>query len=667
MVTSVVCSECGERNEVGATFCSNCHAYLRWDKDSGDRNAASTANTAATNDPDPYAELASEMTMVRKREPSIPRPEMPVTHDTAAGRFTLAMENKAVTVPATGEPAAVAVEIANTSNIVDGYRVVISGAPGWLLVDSGQLQLLPGTRETLPVQLRIVSPALVPAQRFRAVLQVHSTVQDSALIELPLDITVPVVEAPVQLRAEPQLVRVRDQDTAESMIMVDNSRSNRPVSLTFSGSDAELAVRFSFQPKTLEVGPGRTGSVRMMTTARGPEPGQELTRALTVTADDGTQRVETQLTLQQTTSAADPPVAIEVVPSLVRLHDADVANVRVVLDNRNGRAGVRLWMGGSDPEQAVHFTYNPPVVDVAPGRVVAVDLQLNAPRPQAGQEQTRPFTVTAGDGRRTVQASASLVQTSSRAAIDTLTLSLDPSVLNLGHRRRGSLTAVLDNRAGAQPASVSLYGDDPRNALRFDFSPSAVQVPPGRTAAARVTVRAPGPQTGREVTLPFDVIASDGRSEIRSSGSVIQAAADPRPLLRIVFTLVGGLLMILGTYLPLRAGDSTAAAQLNGEGLGNFFGFSPNLGQFDQFNGLLTSGLLTVGVLINVLGVLVMVGLAGAKGKLSRGMAVLGLIVVIGLLIASGIVMGNPIPGAGAIVIILGCIAGFIGGRLIRR
>jgi hypothetical protein len=62
-----------------------------------------------------------------------------------------------------------------------------------------------------------------------------------------------------------------------------------------------------------------------------------------------------------------------------------------------------------------------------------------------------------------------------------------------------------------------------------------------------------------------------------------------------------------------------------------------------------------------------MIGLAGAKGRLSRSMAVLGLMVVIGLLIAGAFKGLSPVPGSGAILMILGCISGFIGGRLIRR
>jgi hypothetical protein len=89
-------------------------------------------------------------------------------------------------------------------------------------------------------------------------------------------------------------------------------------------------------------------------------------------------------------------------------------------------------------------------VDLGPGQVRAVSLRLDSWRPPPGQEWTRQFTITASDGYTSVDASGSLVQTSSRAAIEMLGVRLDPSVLRLSGRR-GVLRATIDNRNGAQP------------------------------------------------------------------------------------------------------------------------------------------------------------------------------------------------------------------------
>lgn len=776
MATSI-CSECGERNGVGVEFCAFCHAYLAWD----DEELAANKTPARTARPVPGAQTPrpeqipkSEQiieTSVMPRVEVGPRTRAQDPADGAEVRFRLTTEHDAVTVPVTGESATISIKIANTSSIVDGYLVEAPGAPEWLVVEASQLQLLPGTDEVLAVELRIASETLVPAQQFRVVLRVRSMAQGSAQAGLPVLVSVPVVDAPVLLRGEPRLVRVRDRDTAECVIVADNSRSNRPVKLTFSGSDPEMAVRFRFEPEILDVGPGQSGSVKVATTSAGPEPGREISRTLTVSAADGDRWVETLLTLQQTTTVEDPPVTLEVVPSLVRVrdqemgmakviadnrrgtrwahlhlrasdperlvrvtwapsnldvppgkmaqadvgfvapppdrgtevsrtitiratdgdrtstqtatfvqvataspmttlgveieprvvrvHDADGAGVRVILDNRLGQSGVRLSLDGSDPERAVRFTFMPPVVDVAAGRLLAVDLRLDSLRPRPGEERTRSLEVTASDGHATVEAAGSLVQVSSRAAIESLAVRLDPSVLSLSNRRRGLLTAMLDNRGGNQPVQVAMTGDDPQNALRFTFSPATVHVPPGRAATTRVSIRAPRPESGREVTLPFEVMASDGRSEVRTEGSVIQSAADRRPLARAMFTLLGGLAMILGALLPLRAANATRSVDLDAGVLGEAFNLTVNLGGFER--------LATVGLVMMALGVLVMFGLTGAKGRLSRLMAMLGVLVVVALLVALGFVGFSSIPGSGAIVMILGCIAGYVGGLLIRR
>ena len=91
--------------------------------------------------------------------------------------------------------------------------------------------------------------------------------------DLPIEVTVPIVDVPVQLRAEPRLLRVRDTDTGRCTVVVDNSRSNRPMLLRFSGSDAEQAVRFDFDPPILDVGPVASASVLLSLTATQPDPG----------------------------------------------------------------------------------------------------------------------------------------------------------------------------------------------------------------------------------------------------------------------------------------------------------------------------------------------------------------------------------------------------------
>ena len=93
---------------------------------------------------------------------------------------------------------------------------------------------------------------------------------------------------------------------------------------------------------------------------------------------------------------------------------------------------------------------------------------------------SRTITITATDGKRSTEATVTFTQSTPRAAIERAGLRLDPSVLRLGGRQRGQLTAVVDNRSGSAPVKLSLRGDDPENRLRFAISPATVAVGPGQ-------------------------------------------------------------------------------------------------------------------------------------------------------------------------------------------
>ena len=191
--------------------------------------------------------------------------------------------------------------------------------------------------------------------------------QAPAYAELGVVIVIPVVDVPVQLRVEPRLLRVRDSDTGECRLTIDNSRSNRRVSVQLSGSDPELAVQFRFDPPVLTVGPGVTGSAVMHVQAPSPEAGLEVSRALTVTAREGDRSAETLVTMQQSTRAEDPLPTLEVIPSLVRVRNTTSGVAQVVADNRAGTEWAHLKMQASDPERLVQVIWASPVLHVPPG------------------------------------------------------------------------------------------------------------------------------------------------------------------------------------------------------------------------------------------------------------------------------------------------------------
>ena len=368
-------------------------------------------------------------------------------------------------------------------------------------------------------------------------------------------------------------------------------------------------------------------------------------------------------------------LAVRTDPSVVRVRDADSATSSVVLDNRRGRTGMRVVLDATDPERSVRFTFSPATVDVGPGQVVAVALRMDGWRPPPGQEVTRPFTVTVSDGDTVVEASGSWVQSSSHAAIETLAVTLDPSVLRLGTRRRGTVAAVVDNRRGAQAVRVALRGDDPENSLAFSFSPAVLDVAPGSMARTTVGIRASAVAGGRETSRPFSVIASDGQSEVLAEGSLVQTAPERRPFARVLLTLLGAAAMLIGGFLPFWGGRPETAYQVT---LGAVLQFFANGNLAVATHNAVLDRLLrqaarigSLALVLVALAVLAVFGLTGRSGRLTRLAALLGLLVVVVVFLgfAVGGVNGGlgAGPGAGALLLAAGCVCAWVGGLLVRR
>lgn len=780
-----VCESCGQRNPAGTEFCVYCRAYLAWDA-TGEMAPAAPKPAR----PEPVAAPEEEMLTVLRPpptaaelaafthpavEPATPAEAPADPPDPTDGRLQMSAELAQVSTPSTGEPATLALRVTNTSDIVDGYVVEAPEAPPWLVVAAPPLRLYPGTEETVAVTVRVVSPTPVTAQQLTQALRVRSLGFPAAHQDVPVAVTVPVLDVAVLLSAEPRLLRVRDRAAAEFDLVVNNSRSNHPVQVRLAGTDPELAVRFRFDPPVLTIGPAATARTRVLVAMPEPEPGQELTRSLTVTAVDGDRTAETTVTLHQATTARteDPPVALELEPSLVRardatialarltadnrrgrqwvqlklsavdpervvkvdfahaelrvppggtaqtefrlqaplpeagtevsrtvtlrasdghrestttatfvqtasvspmrtlavrlepavvrVRDADSASVQVVLDNRQGRSGVRLRLDGRDPEQAVRFSFFPPVVDVGPGQVQAVTLQLEAYRPEPNTEIARQLVVTATDGRDSVEGSGSWAQASSRSAMELLTVRLDPSIVRLPNRRRGSLAAIVDNTQGSQPVRVTLHGDDPENVVGFTFNPAVLDVAPGQFGRSLVAVRVPRAPVGPEVTRPFLIAASDGRSAVQTEGSLIQSSAERRGVARALLTLFGALAMIVGTFRSWLGGQDVRGVDID-------LDFAERVLRRNlTLRSELLEQVLSVGLVILVLAVLVIFGLTGRSGRLTRLAALLAAAVLVAFFVLLTVRGTGLLPGPGAFLVLLGCVLAYIGGLLTRK
>ena len=259
-----ICDGCGEVNPVGTVFCISCHAFLAWDQVERDDRPEVEAAIDNPGAPTSATEQNVETRMVpRIRVPAtaseakpaagFPSPQR-VPTDTTEGLFRIAAEQREVVVPPTGEAAVLTLRVMNTSAIVDGYVVESPDAPHWLQVEPAQLRLLPGSEEVLLARMRVSSTTLVPAQQLHVTLRIRSLSQAPAQAELPVQVTVPAIDAPVRLHAEPSVLRVRDRDTASCTVVVDNSMSNQLVQLRFSGFPLRL-LDLSQDRKCLDCSP----------------------------------------------------------------------------------------------------------------------------------------------------------------------------------------------------------------------------------------------------------------------------------------------------------------------------------------------------------------------------------------------------------------------------
>ena len=118
--------------------------------------------------------------------------------------------------------------------------------PPWLSVTSGTEELLPGTQGTVEAGLGSSRRSLVPAQQVSLLLRVRNTTRPLDSRDFEVRVTVPVVDAPFEVRAEPALLRARDHAPSVCSVVVDNARSNQWAQVQLSAGT----------PKTWSVPPG---------------------------------------------------------------------------------------------------------------------------------------------------------------------------------------------------------------------------------------------------------------------------------------------------------------------------------------------------------------------------------------------------------------------------
>ncbi len=705
-MADVVCDACGELNSPDAEFCSACQAFLAWDGlPDADRTqridprvAAAISQRLAGQQAGPASSAQQQPQAPQQPQPArsgqdppdgdpayrivLPPgrtpPPPPEPHRDPAELLAVTSTPTTVEVRPTGEPVEVAVLIGNHSDIVDGYTADVPSRPPWLTVVGAEVRLLPGTEETVQVLFSLAPGTMIPAQQIRVPLRVRSTSHPAIEITTLITVAVPVVDGTLMIRLEPQVIRVRDAGTGQASVTIENRGGNKPTRVTLGGADPELAVGFAFTPPVLDVPPHGSVSAQLQLRAPTPAPGEESSRGFTVTVREGGRSAEAQGTFVQASSAVviDPPVALRLEPSVVKVRDATLAELMLVADNRRGRRSAQLTLTGRDPERLVRFDFQPQVLVVPPGQTAAARVRVQAPPPEPGTESTRALTITGSDpdpAHAAVEVGGSFVQSSSPAVVDPpVQLRLDPEVVRISGFGGGSSTLTIDHRSGRLPTRIALSAHDPERLLRVDFQPPVVDIAPGSWAYVQLRVSSPRPEGGHEVTRPFTVVASDHDSSVERTGTVVHTAGDPRPWVRVSLVVLGAALMVAGVFLPWLVGT---AFNLTGAEwtVQRFIAYSTINASLDfsvvrPLPDFLTSG----GLVITLLAALMLFGLTGSKGRLIRLAAVLGLLAISAFVLAFHLfrrpdLQGSGMPAVGAILIALGCILAFAGSLVRKR
>jgi hypothetical protein len=368
------------------------------------------------------------------------------------------------------------------------------------------------------------------------------------------------------------------------------------------------------------------------------------------------------------------PVLLRLEPSVLRAHDSTTALFRLLVDNRQSNEPLPVTLSGRDPEQEARFSFSHPRFVVAPASANTVRVRVDVPLPPAGEQRTRSLTVVASDGRREFEATGTFLQLSSPPVVDPpVLLSLNPSVVRVRNASSARTVAVADNRRGSRAQHLRISAADDENAVQFVVEPAELVAPAGQVASASVGMRAPRPDGGRELSRSFTVSAWDGVNVVQARGTFVQSATDRRPLARVLLTLLGAFMMVVGVFQPwtsnpLLAGNawnvSAVAAEVNAD-TGVLEG---SLGQAGLALGTVNA-LVNAGSVVIVLALVALFGLTGRTGRLTRMAALLCLVFVVAFVFALTLSpFGSVVQVSGQVaVVMLGCVVAFTGGLLAKR
>lgn len=610
------CKVCGTINAAGVRFCKNCDEFL-------DDTASSVTPQPSPANPEENSRAVAPQTEMGTAEATL----------------------------APGTAAGVEIRIRNNSTIVDAYGVQAVSPPEWLRLEHPEISLMPGENTSATVTFSIRDSSFVEAQTVKVPLRICSMRDATKFAEQQVALTIPPSGPKVTLSARPTIVSVEDDIAGKFEVVIDNKASNHTRRLVLTGSDPEDAVRFEFPSNTVEVRAGKSATVDVRFELPRLADGERRSRQLKVTATEGDQAADVVVTVNQEQSAT-LPLKLRLEPAKLRVEDCPVADVTLVIDNREGKRDRTLRLEGRDTENAVRFTFAAPEVSVAAGKTAHLRFSVQAKQPPAGEEVARDFTVVAAEGTREGEVSGTLVQATSEPPIKVAGLQLSPETLRQRDKTHGTYQVAIENTDTSQWLQANLFAWDQERAMRFAFSPDRFDIAPGQTVGAWLSVSAPRPARGKEQTRTFQVEASDGRDSVTTTGTFVQTASNWIPIVRTVLILVGGILVVAGTMTPW---------MLN---LPDYY--ITELAKMGQTTDIVEKTQPAVRMGILFVAIMMMIGVVGKGGKTAVSAAVLIVTALIGYFVYVSSQVGTGGPMYGAYLVVAGAVLGFIGGLLAR-
>jgi hypothetical protein len=499
----ILCTKCGHRNPDGTQFCQGCQSYLEW---SG------------------------------TRVDEVPRSALVVG---------LPAEARAVEA---GAEAVVDVEVRNTGTIVDAFDVEVTGPDAaWITPDPAQLRLFP--RSSGMVRLRLAPPRdpLVAAGAHEYSIRVTSATDPRVGAEERGQVDVAAFR---ELTARLVPTRAEAVTSTEHRLEVVN-RGNVPVEVRFAPSDPDEALQFELRPPPpYRLGPGGTGVVQVVVTARRPlaEPQSRSWPFRVAVEASGAPAVAVDGVMVQ-----EPPPAPRLGARLVPVQSEGISSAthRLELINESPVA-LDARVLATDPDEGLHLEVLPPgPFRFAPQATYAVQLLVTPLRPlDEPRPRNWPFRVVVeAMGAEPVTVEGVMAQLPAPAARVTARL------VPVQSEGAGAVTHRLEvANEGNLPVDVRAQAAPTARGLMLDVQARGVfRLAPGESRMLPVVVIPRHRVTGdRPRTWSFQVrLEPAGLAPVAVDGIMVQHRPDPSTLpprrgcgcwiaLAAVLALVGG-------------------------------------------------------------------------------------------------------------------------------